>query len=145
MGDVEKSSFYCFARQRGPQWANALKTVRPTLEGVVRSYSVQGAGCNQLMDNSRIGWHQGEVSSIVNLLVPTSLGSMWLWSAVFIWWVSFLYKQLRNVCQAFICVFLGNWEFPDSAMWQNYSLNCYQFPSPTAIVSTSSHLPIIHS
>ena len=27
----------------------------------------------------------------------------------------------------------GNWEFSDSAMWQKYSLNCYQFPSPTAI------------
>ena len=27
LGEVYKSSFYCFARQRGPQWANALKTV----------------------------------------------------------------------------------------------------------------------
>ena len=29
-----------FTRQRGPQWANALKTVCPTLEGVVRSFIV---------------------------------------------------------------------------------------------------------
>jgi len=28
------------------------------------------------MDNSGIGWHQGEVSSIINLLVSTSLESM---------------------------------------------------------------------
>ena len=29
----------------------------------------------------------------------------------------------------------GNWEFGGgSAMWQNYSLNCYQFPSPTALL-----------
>ena len=40
MGEVEKSSFYCFARQREPQWANALKAVWPTLEGVVRSLTV---------------------------------------------------------------------------------------------------------
>ena len=36
------------------------------------------------MDNSRISWLQAEVSGIINLLVPTSLGSMFLWSAVFI-------------------------------------------------------------
>ena len=46
---------------------------------------VQGAGSDQLMDSSWIGWHQGEVSGIVSLLVSTSLGSMFLWSAVFIW------------------------------------------------------------
>ena len=28
----------------------------------------------------------------------------------------------------------GNWEFSDSAMWLVYSLNCYQFPGPTAIL-----------
>ena len=33
--EIEKSSFYCFARQRGPQLANTLKTVWPTLEGEV--------------------------------------------------------------------------------------------------------------
>ena len=37
---AEKSSFNFFARQRGPQWANALKTVWPTLQGVVRSFIV---------------------------------------------------------------------------------------------------------
>ena len=40
LGEVEKSSFYCFARQRGPQWANALNTMWPILEGVVRSVIV---------------------------------------------------------------------------------------------------------
>jgi len=44
--------------------------------------SVQGAGRDQLMDYSWIGWHQGEVSRIINLLVSTSPGSMVLWSAV---------------------------------------------------------------
>ena len=48
-------------------------------------YSVQEAGCNQLMDSSWIGWHQVEVVSMINLLLSTSLGSMFLWSAVFIW------------------------------------------------------------
>ena len=40
LGEVEKRSFYCFARQRGPQWANALKTVWPRLEGEVKSLIV---------------------------------------------------------------------------------------------------------
>ena len=31
---------YCFARQKGPQQANALKMVCPALEGVVRSLTV---------------------------------------------------------------------------------------------------------
>ena len=30
--------------------------------------------CDQLVLNSWLGWHQGEISSIVNLLVSTSLG-----------------------------------------------------------------------
>ena len=51
-------------------------------------YSVQGEEHEQLMDSSWIGLHQGEVLSIINLLVSTCLGSMFLWSAVFI----FLYK-----------------------------------------------------
>ena len=70
LGEVAKNSFNCFARQRGPQWANALKTVGSTLE----SCCVQGAGCDQLLDSSWIDWHQGEVSSIINLLVSNSLG-----------------------------------------------------------------------
>ena len=40
LGEVEKSSFYCFPRHRGPQWANALKTMWPILVGVVRSFTV---------------------------------------------------------------------------------------------------------
>ena len=31
---------------------------------------------DQLLDNSQIGWHQGEVLSIINLLVSISLGSV---------------------------------------------------------------------
>ena len=48
-------------------------------------YSVQGAGCDQFMDNSWMGCHQGEVLSIINFLVSTSLEFMFLWSAVSIW------------------------------------------------------------
>ena len=39
---------------------------------------------DQLLDKSWIGWCQGGVSSIINLLVSASLGSVSLWSAVFI-------------------------------------------------------------
>ena len=66
MGDVEKSSFYCFARQRGPQWANALKIVIHPGVGSEEFYSVQGAGHDQLMDTSWIHWHHEKVSSIIN-------------------------------------------------------------------------------
>ena len=47
--------------------------------------SVQGVGRDQPVDISRIGWHQGEASSIISLLVASSLGSVFLWSAVSIW------------------------------------------------------------
>ena len=45
-------------------------------------YGVQGAGCDQLVDSSWIGWHQGEASGIISFLVSTSLGSMVLWLGV---------------------------------------------------------------
>ena len=35
-------------------------------KGSEEFYSVQGAGHDQLVDSSWIGWHQGEVSSIIN-------------------------------------------------------------------------------
>ena len=54
--------------------------------------------CDQLMHNSWIGWHQGEVSSIISLLVSTSLGSMFLRSAVSIWRGSASYKNNLGLC-----------------------------------------------
>ena len=35
-----RKELYCFARQSGPQWANALKTVNPDQERVVRRLKV---------------------------------------------------------------------------------------------------------
>ena len=48
---VGDKKLYCFAKQRGPQQASALKTMCTNLEGMVRSFIVviQG-GCDQLMD-----------------------------------------------------------------------------------------------
>ena len=44
-------------RQRGTQWANALKTVCPDLERIVRSFIVMvQRGCDQLVDILLIGW-----------------------------------------------------------------------------------------
>ena len=54
------------------------------------------------MDNSWIDWPQGKVSSIINFLILTSLGSTFLRSAVFTRRGLLPIKQLRNVCQAFI-------------------------------------------
>ena len=60
------------------------------------------------MYDSWIGWHQGEVSGIINLLVSTSLGSMFLGSAVFTQRGSASSKNnIKNVYQAFICIFQG--------------------------------------
>ena len=52
MGEVEKN---CFVRQRGPQQANALKTVCQDLERVVRFIAVVQKGRDQLMDILLIG------------------------------------------------------------------------------------------
>ena len=60
--------------------------------------SVQRVGHDQLLDSSQIGWHQGEVSSIINLLASNSLGSMFLWSAVFIGWRSASRNNSLGMC-----------------------------------------------
>ena len=55
MGAVEE--LYCFARQRGPQQANVLKTVCPDLERIVRRFLVMvQRGRDQLVDILLIGW-----------------------------------------------------------------------------------------
>ena len=53
-------------------------------EGSEEFYTVQEQGVISSLDSSGIGWHKGEVTSIINLLVSTSLGSVFLWSTVFI-------------------------------------------------------------
>ena len=45
-------------------------------------YSIKGARHEQLMDSSRIGWHQSEVLSITDLLISICPVSTFLWSAV---------------------------------------------------------------
>ena len=87
MEEVEKVAFI----------ANALKTVTHPGWGSEEIYSVQGAECDQHLD-FQIGWHQGEVSSIINLLVSPSLGSMFLRSAIFIWRGSVSYKTNLGIC-----------------------------------------------
>ena len=91
----KKSSFYCFAKQRNPIPSSLCDPPWRREWGV---FSVQGAGCDQLVDNSWIGWHQGEISNIVNLLVSTSVGSIILWSAVFIGKGSASCKSNLRIC-----------------------------------------------
>lgn len=43
-------------------------------QGVISLWIVLGL-VGQLVDSSRTGWHQGEVSNITSLLVSTGLGS----------------------------------------------------------------------
>ena len=62
---------------------------------------------NQLVLDSRIGWHQDEVSSIINLQLVW--GSMHLRSAVFIWWGSASCKN--NLGMSVRPLYLsGNWK-----------------------------------
>ena len=81
MGEVGK--LYCFARQKGPEQANALKTVCPNLEGVVRSFIVMvQRGRDQLMDTLLIGWWGGKWESESSTFwFPPGLGSACLWAA----------------------------------------------------------------
>ena len=61
MDEVEKNSFIALPGKGGLQPANALKTVCPDLEGVVRSIIVMvQRGCDQLMDILLIGWWGGK-------------------------------------------------------------------------------------
>ena len=53
---------------------------------------------DQLVLNSCTGWHQGEVSAIINLLVSTSLVSTCLQSAVFLWRGSASCKNNLGMC-----------------------------------------------
>ena len=92
--------------------------------GSVESYSVQGAEHDQLVDNSWIGWHHGEVLNIINLLVATNLGQSALVASSF---------HLVGVCLGMCASPLSTY-FDDSVLWWIYNLNFYQFPSPTAIL-----------
>ena len=88
---------------------------------------------DQLVLSSWTGWHQGEVSHIIILLAPTSLGSLCLGLAVFIWWGSGFCKNNLGMCVRPLYL-SGNWEFSDSAMWLIYSLNCYHFSGPASLL-----------
>ena len=55
LGEVDR--VYYFARQRGPQWANALKTMYSNLRKIVRSsIIIVQRGYDQLVDILLRGW-----------------------------------------------------------------------------------------
>ena len=63
-GWSRKEELCCFARQRGAQWASALKTVCPTLEGIVRSFiAMVQRGRDQLLGILLTGWWWGKWES----------------------------------------------------------------------------------
>ena len=103
-GWSRKEELYCFSRQRGPQWANALTTVCPDLDGVVKSFMVMvPRGRDQLMDSFWLVG--GEVSGSQHRQPSGSkrLGSC-LWAA-YLFTVNFSYlmgvlvsaKQLKDI------------------------------------------------
>ena len=57
LGEEEKNSFIALLGKGGQQQANALKTVCPALEGLVRSFIViVQRGRDQLTDILLMGW-----------------------------------------------------------------------------------------
>ena len=125
---LNKSSIYC--RMQG--WWNGQLTLQSVSVMAFReAINKSGGGScrvhDQLMHSCQIGWHQGEVSSIINLIVSNSIESIWLWSAVFIWLVSASCKN--NLGMYVRSLSFGIWEFGDSAIWRICRLNCYQFPN----------------
>ena len=105
LGEVQESSFYCFARRRGPQGANLPRdcVTQPgghseeefvvfKEQGVISSWMVL-----RLVDD------QGEVSGIISLLVSASLGLCFCVSNFHLEETGLLpVKTTWNVCQAFI-------------------------------------------
>lgn len=69
---------------KGPQWANALKTMGPTLEWVVSFIVFREWGMIKLWTILRLaGIKLLKVSSITSFLISASLESVFMWSASF--------------------------------------------------------------
>ena len=74
------------ARRTGSSCSKDPKSLMAFREGVLKAVWGRGLrGTYQLMDNSQIGWHRGEISNFINLRFSSSLGSMFLLSVVFSW------------------------------------------------------------
>ena len=78
-------------------------------QSILKSQVMEGSHrvCDQLMHNSWIGWHQHKVSSVINLLVLTSLGSCSRPQQFSSGGGLLPIKTTWNVCRAFICIFQG--------------------------------------
>ena len=55
-------------------------------------------------------------------------------SSFYLGWGSAPLKTTSECVSGLYLYLSGNWDFSVSALWQNYSLNCYQFPSSPAIL-----------
>ena len=99
LGEVEKNSFIAW----WPQGANALKTVCPHLEGVVRSFiAMVQRGRNQLLDILLIGW--GSTSSTFWFQLVWDLHACGQQTVNFSHLVGFQY--LQNISKILFCVSL---------------------------------------
>ena len=76
LGEVERGSFYCFERQKGPQWANALKVVEPPYsegelvlkeQGMISSWTILGlVGIKVKFQASSTLWFQSVYVLVVS-------------------------------------------------------------------------------
>ena len=63
------------ARRMGSSSSKDLNSLMAFSEEVLKALGGRGRRvCDKLVHDSRIGWHQGEVSGIINLLVSTGQG-----------------------------------------------------------------------
>ena len=119
----------------GKEWANVLKTMWPTLERLGRSFIV-------FMEQSVISsWIFLRLVGITVMFQAAS--TFWFQSVEGLcscgqqfssgWGSASCKNNLECVSGLYLCL-SGNWEYDDSMIWQNYRLNYYQFPSPTALL-----------
>ena len=101
---VVKKSTAFIAGHQASRWAvHAQKTqASQWLLGGRWLKTVWGRGLQDawsaLVHSSWIGWHQGELLGVTSLLVSTSLWSVSLRPAVFIWWESASCKSSLGMC-----------------------------------------------
>lgn len=120
------------------------------MEGLVRSFmecsrSRMWSACGKFLDWLASSWNfkyhqpsfnQSKVYGLVVSQFSSGVGVGW-------WYAS--YRNSLGMCQAIIYL-SGNWKLGGSVMWQNYSLNYYQFFNLKPLfVSTSSCFPVINS
>ena len=108
---VKQKEPHCFSTQMGPQWAKALKTMCPILEGIVSSLIVfkeQGVNlswtCFLLVSCELIGSEHHQPSGSNQSGAYVLVGSIQLTS--FTWWGSGIFKTAQRMWSRILSIVL---------------------------------------